>query len=69
MSKKYRCECSVDDTKKAEDSIRELINMITVMKEEELEGVTTKIDPEAAEELTTKLEKLAKQVGEICKCK
>ena len=58
--------CSPEATKSAEDLIRDLVNMISVMKEEEKEGVTTRVDPEAANELTAKLEELAKKVGEIC---
>lgn len=61
------CECSAEATKSAEDLIRDIVNLINVMKEEEVEGVTTKILPAAAEELVGKLEELAKKVGEICK--
>lgn len=61
------CECcSPEATKSAEDMVRDLVNMVNVMKEEEMEGVTTKIQPEAADELVAKLEELAKKVAEIC---
>ena len=60
------CTSCESCTKGAEDVIRDLINDIAVMKAEELEGVTTKISPDAAEILTAKLEQLAKKVGEIC---
>lgn len=58
--------CSPEATKSAEDMVRDLVNMVNVMKEEEMEGVTTKIQPEAADELVAKLEELAKKVAEIC---
>lgn len=58
--------CSPEATKSAEDMVRDLVNMINVMKEEEVEGVTTKVQPEAADELVAKLEELAKKVSEIC---
>lgn len=60
------CCCSPEATKSAEDMIRDLVNLINVMKEEEVEGVTTKIQPAAADELVAKLEEVAKAVGEIC---
>ncbi len=61
------CECcSPEATKSAEDMVRDLVNMVNVMKEEEVEGVTTRVQPEAADELVAKLEELAKKVSEIC---
>ena len=60
------CCCSEEATKSAEDMVRDLVNMVNVMKEEEVEGVTTKVQPEAADELVGKLEELAKKVAEIC---
>ncbi len=52
--------------KAAEDMIRELINLINVMKEEEVqvEGGATKIHPEAAKQLVAALRKLARKIGE-----
>lgn len=64
--KSHNCSCSSAGTKLAEDMVRDLINLISVYKEEEKEGVSTRIDPETAEELVKKLEKIAKKVGEIC---
>ena len=58
--------CSEEGTKSAEDSIRDVVNLINVYKEEEKEGVTTRIDPATADELVAKLEELAKKVGGIC---
>lgn len=52
------------NVEEAENLIRDLVNTINVMKEEEVEGVTTKISPEAAEQLVGKLEELAKKIGE-----
>lgn len=60
------CCCSPEATKSAEDMVRDLVNAVNVMKEEEVEGVTTKIQPEAADELVGKLEELAKAVAGIC---
>jgi len=57
--------CS-EKTKSAEDLIRDIINLISVYKEEEKEGVSTRIDPETAKELVAKLEEVAKAVGGIC---
>ncbi|MBU0457004.1 MAG: hypothetical protein ABH824_02265 [Nanoarchaeota archaeon] len=57
------CSC---DCHGPEDKIRDLINLINVYKEEEKEGVTTKIDPKTAKELVKELEKLAVIVGNIC---
>ena len=62
------CGCSIEETKRAEDLIRDLINLVCVYKEEEKQDVTTKIDPDTAEELNAKLEELAKKVGDVCKC-
>jgi len=62
------CGCSVQSSKSAEDMIRDIINMISVMKKDEVEDVTTRIEPKAAKELTAMLEKLAKKVGDVCSC-
>jgi hypothetical protein len=59
-------EAGEEASKSAEDMVRDLVNMVNVMKEEEVEGVTTKVQPEAADELVAKLEELAKKVAEIC---
>ena len=58
-------ECA-EATKSAEDMIRDVINLISVKKAEEKEGTSTCINPETADELTAKLEELAKKVGGIC---
>lgn len=58
--------CSPGMTKTTEDSIRDLINWIHVMKEEEMQDVTTRIEPKTAKELVRKLEGLARRVGSIC---
>lgn len=57
---------NVKGTKNAEDLIRDLINLITVYKKEEMQDVTTRIDPKTAKELVAKLEKIAKVVGLAC---
>jgi hypothetical protein len=57
------CCCSGEETKSAEDMIRDLINLIAVYKEEELEGVTTKIEPNTAEILSAKLKEIAEKMG------
>ncbi len=58
--------CSVSGSRSAEDLIRDLVNLINVYKNEEMEDVTTRIDPATAKELVKKLEELAKKVGDIC---
>ena len=45
---------------RATELLRDLINLIAVYKEEELQDVTTRIDPDTADELVKKLEQLAK---------
>ena len=60
------CCCSNEESKSAEDMIRDLINLIAVYKEEELEGVTTRVDSDTAEILTAKLNEIAKKVGNVC---
>ncbi|MBI4147589.1 hypothetical protein HY494_02975 [Candidatus Woesearchaeota archaeon] len=45
---------------KATELLREVINLIAVYKKEEQQDVTTRIDPETADELIKKLEQLAK---------
>ncbi len=65
---KCECCCSADDSKNAEDLVRDLINLINVYKEEEKQDVTTRIDPETADKLVEKLEGLAKAIGDVCKC-
>ncbi len=67
MGEECGCCCSPKDSVSAEDMIREIVNLIAVYKEEEMEDVTTRIDPDTAEILTAKLGELAKKVGEICK--
>jgi len=45
---------------KATELLREVINLIAVYKKEEMQDVTTRIDPDTADELTKKLQLLAK---------
>jgi len=47
-------------TLKATEILRDVINLIAVYKEEEIQDVTTRIDPDTADELVKKLEQLAK---------
>ncbi|HLC89231.1 MAG TPA: hypothetical protein VJG49_04290 [Candidatus Nanoarchaeia archaeon] len=69
MAKKINvCGCSTAESMNAENMIRDLINIIHVRKGEEVESVTTKIEPKTAKELVAKLEKLAEKVGEISAC-
>lgn len=63
------CGCSIKSSKTTEDKVRDLINLVNVYKDEEIEDVTTRIDPATAKELVKKLEELAKEVGGICTCK
>ncbi len=49
-----------------EDEIRDLINLISVWKGEEVQDVTTRIEPKTAKVLVSKLSKLARDVGEYC---
>ena len=44
---------------KATELLRDLMNLIAVYKKEEMQDVTTRIDPDTADELTKKLEQLA----------
>ena len=60
------CCCSNEDSKTAEDLVRDLINLVAVYKEEEKEGVTTRIDSDTAEILTAKLKEIAKKIGDVC---
>lgn len=68
MAKGCSCSCSVKESMTTEDKIRELINLINVYKDEEMEDVTTRIDPATAKELVKKLEEIANEVGNICVC-
>ncbi len=61
-----KAACSPGMTKTTEDSIRDIINWIHVMKEEEVQDVTTRIEPKTAKELVKRLEGLARRVGGIC---
>ena len=45
---------------KATEILRDVLNLIAVYKKEEMQDVTTRIDPDTADELTKKLEQLAK---------
>ncbi|PIU76019.1 hypothetical protein COS75_01190 [Candidatus Pacearchaeota archaeon CG06_land_8_20_14_3_00_35_12] len=57
---------SKEKVKAVEDKIRDLINDIKVMNEEELkEGEGKKIEDDAAEELIKKLKAIASAVGNI----
>ena len=46
-----------------EDSIRDIINVISVRNNEEIEGGTKKIEDETAKELTEKLRETARKIG------
>ena len=46
----------------ATELLRELKNMIAVYKKEEMRDVSTRIDPDTADELLEKLEKIAKSL-------
>ncbi|MEW5896684.1 MAG: hypothetical protein AB1668_03265 [Nanoarchaeota archaeon] len=60
------CCCSVSP---AENKVRDIINLMNVYKSEEVEGVSTKIEPDTAEELVAELEELAELIGQACVCK
>ena len=45
---------------KATELLRDVINLIAVYKKEEMQDVTTRIDPDTADELVKKLEQLGK---------
>ena len=47
-------------TLKAAELLRDVLNLIAVYKEEEMQDVTTRIDPDTADELVKKLEQVAK---------
>ena len=47
-------------TLKATEILRDVLNLIAVYKKEAQRDVTTRIDPDTADELTEKLEQLAK---------
>ncbi len=63
------CGCSIKESKNAEDLIRDLINLISIYKKEEMQDVTTRIEPATAKELVKELEKIAKKIGDVCQCK
>lgn len=54
---------SDEEIKSIENSIRDLINRVKVLQEEEDEGATQKVEDDAAEELIEKLEKIAESLG------
>lgn len=60
------CCCSVSP---AENKVRNIINLINVYKKEEVQDVSTKIEPDTAEELIAELKELAELVGQACVCK
>jgi len=62
------CGCSLEETKSAEDMIRDIVNFINVKKLEEVEGATHRIEADTADQLEAKLKELAKKIGEICVC-
>ena len=51
--------------KDVENQIRELVNWAAVKKQEEVQDVTTRIEPQTAEELTAKLSALAVVVAKL----
>lgn len=50
----------VGSSLKATEILREIMNLIAVYKREAKRDATTRIDPDTADELTEKLEQLAK---------
>lgn len=51
--------------KDIEDDLRDLINWIKVLNEEEEQGETKKIEDEAAEELIERIQSIAKKLGSV----
>ena len=66
MGEKCGSCCSPEDSKGAEELVKDLINLIEVYKKEGKEDVLTRIDKETAEELIEKLEELAVKIGGVC---
>ncbi len=64
-----KCGCSIGESKKTEDLVRDLINIVNVRKAEEADDVVTRIEPATAKELVAKLKEIAKQAGKICVCR
>lgn len=56
-------EVNKDKIIEAENAIRDLINWIEVLNQEEIEGSTKQIEDSAVKELKSKLEELAKKVS------
>lgn len=55
---------SNNQIKKIEGKLRDLINLVSVMNEEEEEGEGKKVEDDAAKELKTKLQEIAKLLAE-----
>ena len=52
-----------DKISEIENKIRDLINLVSVMNEEEAEGGTKKIEDESAAQLKEKLQEIANLLG------
>ena len=46
-----------------ENKVRDLVNLVSVMNEEEIEGGVKKVEDAAATELKEKLQEIAKMLG------
>ena len=55
----------IEKIKQIEDKIRDLINDIEIMKNEDVEGGVQKIEDSAAEELKEKLQQIAEIIGNL----
>jgi len=55
--------CGNEEIKAVEDKIRDLINTIRVLQQEEVDGAGQKVQDGAADKLVAELEALAVQVG------
>ena len=62
MPVKAKSRVKNGSTLKATELLREVMNLMAVYKKEEKQDVTTRIDPETAEELMEKLGQLAKSL-------
>ncbi|MFH1682811.1 MAG: hypothetical protein ABIA37_03360 [Candidatus Woesearchaeota archaeon] len=60
------CCCSTEETKSAEDMIKDIVTFVNVKKGEAVEGATNRIEADTATELLAMLEEVAKKVGDIC---
>ncbi len=61
-AKRMKAKRGNGSTLKATELLRDIMNLIAVYKKEAKRDVTTRIDPDTAEELMEKLEKVAKSL-------